>query len=199
MPTTHELACDRLLDIQKLQEEILAAYDEFDKIQLRRLGGSPHKEMTDIWVRYNDIKNYNDDILNGTSNFNNEHDAVWYPVVAKIPSVKKVCLELMFAVEGERLGGIFITKLPPGGKIDKHTDDGWHAAYYDKFYVPILNKPGAKFCFEDGDINPDLGDAWWFDNSKTHWVENNTDSDRIAMIVCIRTDKYKDKNARRIG
>jgi len=43
-----------------------------------------------------------------------------------------------------------------------------------------------------------LGDAWWFDNSVVHWVENNTDSDRIAMIVCIRTEMFKDKNARRI-
>lgn len=199
MPTTHELAYSSLLDIHDLQTEVLNAYDEFDKINLRRLGNSPHKEMTDIWVRYNDIKNYNDDILNGTSNFNNEHDAVWYPVINKLPSLKKVVFELMYAVDGERLGGIFITKLSPGGKIAPHTDNGWHAEYYDKFYVPILNKKGAKFCFEDGNIDPDLGDAWWFDNSKNHWVENNTDSDRIAMIVCIRTEKYKDKNARRIG
>jgi quercetin dioxygenase-like cupin family protein len=198
MPKSHELICS-VLDVLPLQEELLKHYDEFDKINLRRLGNSPHKEMTDIWVRYNHINNYSDDILNGTSKFNEEHDAVWYPVTDKIPSVKKVCFDLMFTVDGERLGGIFITKLPPGGRIEKHTDDGWHAQYYDKFYVPILNKQGAKFCFEDGDINPTLGDAWWFDNSKVHWVENNTDSDRIAMIVCIRTDKFKEKNARRIG
>ena len=193
----HELVCDNL-DVLSLQTELLNNYDEFDKINLRRLGNSPHAEMTDIWVRYNHIDNYHDDILNGTSKFNNEHDAVWYPVIDKIPSAKKVIFDLMSQVDGERLGGIFITKLNANGKIGKHTDNGWHAKYYDKFYVPVLNKEGAKFCFADGDINPQLGDAWWFDNSVVHWVENNTDSDRIAMIVCIRTEMFKDKNARRI-
>jgi hypothetical protein len=195
--TTHELVCSNL-DVLPLQKELLNHYEEFDRINLRRLGNSPHKEMTDIWVRYNAIENYNSDILNSTSNFNDEHDSVWYPVVEKIPSVKKVVFDLMAAVDGERLGGIFITKLPAGGQIAKHTDSSWHAEYYDKFYVPVLNKKGSMFCFDDGNINPDLGDAWWFDNSKTHWVENNTDSDRIAMIVCIRTEMFKDKNARRI-
>jgi hypothetical protein len=195
--TTHALVCSHL-DVLPLQKELLNHYEEFDRINLRRLGNSPHKEMTDIWVRYNAIENYNSDILNSTSNFNDEHDSVWYPVVEKIPSVKKVVFDLMAAVDGERLGGIFITKLPAGGQIAKHTDSSWHAEYYDKFYVPVLNKKGSMFCFDDGNINPDLGDAWWFDNSKTHWVENNTDSDRIAMIVCIRTEMFKDKNARRI-
>ena len=50
----------------------------------------------------------------------------------------------------------------------------------------------------DGNIHAKEGEAWWFDNSQLHWVTNNTDSDRLAMIVCIRTEKYKDKNARRI-
>jgi len=198
MITSHELVCNDL-DVSSLQKEILAHYEEFDKITLRREGmNSPHKEMTDIWVRYNHLDNYADDILNGTSNFNSEHDSVWYPVTEKIPAVKKVVFDLMCKVDGERLGGIFITKLPAGGHISPHTDNGWHACYYDKFYIPVLNKKGSVFGFEDGDIHAKEGEAWWFDNSNLHWVTNNTDSDRISMIVCIRTEKYKDKNARRI-
>jgi len=152
--------------------------------------------MTDIWVRYNDIEPYkNKGSLVG---FNAEHDSVWYPVLKKLPSAKKIALDLMNKVEGERLGGILITKLPPGGKIAKHTDDGWHARYYDKFYVPVLTKPGGVFCFEDGEIDAKYGEAWWFNNAHNHWVENNTDSDRISMIICIRTEKFKDINTRRI-
>jgi hypothetical protein len=29
--------------------------------------------------------------------------------------------------------------------------------------------------------------VWWFDNSRTHSVIN-TDKERIAMIVCIKTE-----------
>ena len=82
--------------------------------------------------------------------------------------------------------------------IARHTDAGWHAQYYDKFFVPVLNAEGAVFGFDDGIIAPKLGQAWWFDNSNPHWVDNNSDTDRIAMIVCIRTEMFKDKNANRI-
>lgn len=194
--TTHELVTTKL-DVTKLREELVSQPELFDVYPFRRtVAGSPHSEMTDVWVRYNDIAPFLE--AGSLDGFNNEHDSVWYPVVSKIPSVKKVVFDLMNIVEGERLGGVLITKLPPGGKIDKHTDAGWHARYYDKFYVPVLNKKGAVFGFDDGDIDPNYGDAWWFDNSKNHWVENNTDSDRIAMIVCIRTEKFIDKNISRL-
>jgi hypothetical protein len=47
------------------------------------------------------------------------------------------------------------------------------------------------FGFEDGIIAPKLGDVYWFRNDNPHWVENNSTRDRIAMIVCIRTHKFK--------
>jgi hypothetical protein len=196
MPKSHELVCSDL-DVLSLQKELLANYDEFDKYHYRRtFPNSPHAEMCDIWARYNDIKPFEE--KGDLKGFEAEHDSIWYPVIDKIPSVKKVVFDLMYKVEGERLGGILITKLSPNGQIARHTDSGWHAQYYDKFFVPILIKEGAIFGFDDGDIHSKVGEAWWFDNSNPHWVTNNTDSDRIAMIVCIRTEKYKDKNANRI-
>jgi hypothetical protein len=196
MPKSHELACDTL-DITELQKQIIKNYDKFDKYHHRRtFPNSPHTQMTDIWARYNDIKPFEE--KGNLKGFELEHDSIWYPVIEHIPAVKKVCFDVMYAVDGERLGGVLITKLPAKGIIERHTDSGWHAQYYDKFYVPILNKKGSVFCFDDGNIAPEYGQAWWFDNSNPHWVKNNSDSDRIAMIVCIRTEKYKEKNAHRI-
>jgi quercetin dioxygenase-like cupin family protein len=146
---------------------------------------SPHAAMKDVWVRYNDITKYTD-----LTHFNDEHDSVWYPAYDKLPELKQIVFRLMGLVNGERLGGVLITKIPPGGSIAPHTDSGWHAGYYSKFYIPIQNGEGAKFCFADGEINPSLGDVWCFDNSVPHWVENNSTEDRIALIVCIRTEEY---------
>ena len=196
MIKSHELVCSDL-DVTQLQKELLDNYDEFDKYNYRRtFPNSPHAEMRDIWARYNDVKPFEE--KGDLKGFEAEHDSIWYPVIEKIPSVKNIVFDLMRKVDGERLGGILITKLPPNGHIARHTDAGWHAQYYDKFYVPVLNKEGSIFGFDDGVIEPELGQAWWFDNSNVHWVDNKTDSDRIAMIVCIRTEKYKDKNAHRI-
>jgi len=193
---THQLVCDNL-NVLSLQKELLDNYDEFDKYDYRRtFQNSPHAQMQDIWARYNDVRPF--EAKGSLQGFEAEHDSIWYPVIDKIPSVKKVVFDLMRIVDGERLGGVLITKLPAGGHIAKHTDSGWHAQYYDKFYVPILNAKGSVFGFEDGTIDPELGQAWWFDNSNPHWVDNDSDTDRIAMIVCIRTEMFKDKNAHRI-
>jgi len=178
------------LDVLPLQRAILRQPKLFGKYPQRgNFEGSPHCAMKDIWVRYNDIEPY---LATGNlDGFADEHDSVWYPAAYAIPQVRKVVFDLMRIVEGERLGGILITKLPPGGKIEKHVDGGWHASYYDKCFVPILNEEGATFSFEDGVIHPKVGEAYWFNNAVPHWVDNNTDSDRIAMIVCIRHQGVK--------
>ena len=139
-----------------------------------------HSDMSDIWVRYNHPDNLGEQ-------FNDEHDSVWYPILRDIPEVLPLVFTLMAAVSGERLGGVLITKLPPGGEIKPHIDEGWHAGYYSKFFVPIQNAPGAKFCWEDLEVEPEEGEVWEFDNSVVHWVENNSTIPRIAMIVCIKT------------
>lgn len=152
---------------------------------------SPHTAMSDIWVRYNHIDNYKD-----LARFNEEHDSVWYPAYREIPEIKPLVFGLMSLVQGERLGGVLITKVPPGGRIEPHTDHGWHAGYYSKFYIPIQNAEGATFSFPDGVIRPSLGDVYWFDNSFPHWVENNSKEDRIALIVCIRTELFPTQQIR---
>lgn len=148
--------------------------------------GSPHRAMSDIWVRYNDIRNFG-------PHFNDEHDAVWYPAYDQLPELDPILFGLMGFVGGERLGGVLITKLPPGAEIATHVDSGWHADYYEKFYVAVQNAPGAVFRFPSGDIVAQPGDCYWFDNSVPHGVINGSCEDRIALIVCIKTRKYQRK------
>jgi len=148
------------------------------------LDTSPHKEMVDIWARYKDPKPH---IKSGDwSDFGNEHESVW---LQNIPGVESICDTLMDFLDGETLGGVLITKLPSGGKITPHTDAGWHAEEYDKYYVALKNTKGSEFHFEGCRIDPDEGDVHAFRNDKVHWVENNSTGDRIAMIVCIKQSK----------
>jgi len=177
------------LDVAALKGALTLMPEEFGKYPQRgEFEGSPHSEMKDIWVRYNNVEPY---LKSGDfSTFGDEHDSIWYDIADRLP-VKNLLFEIMKEVDGERLGGVLITKLSPGGKIKPHTDAGWHASYYDKYYIPIQNKKGSVFGFEDGIITPEEGDVWWFNNSVRHWVENNTDEDRIAMIVCVKTENSK--------
>lgn len=173
-------------DVLPLQKALKKQPELFGQhLQRAQMYLSPHAAMKDIWVRYNDIAKYTE-----LSKFNDEHDSVWYPVIESIPEVKPLVFRLMQQVQGERLGGVLITKVPPGGRIGVHTDAGWHAGYYSKFYIPIQNNCGAVFGFADGEIRPNLGEVWCFDNSVPHWVENESTEDRLSMIVCIRTENF---------
>lgn len=148
------------------------------------LDTSPHKEMTDIWARFKDPKPH---IESGDwSGFADKHKSVW---LQDIPGVKAICEALMGFVGGETLGGVLITKLPPSGKILPHTDSGWHAEEYDKYYVALKNAKGSEFHFDGCHIDPLEGDVHAFRNDRLHWVENNSTEDRIAMVVCIKQSK----------
>lgn len=171
---------DLTIDVEPLKA-MLEVSNLWNKYPFRKSG--PHIEMTDIWVRYNDIQPY---LKSGDlTHINDEHDSVWYrsPITSL---VKDIANKIMFHVQGERLGGILITKLPPNGRIKEHIDGGWHAGYYDKYYVCVKDS-GSKFIFESGNIEPNEGEVFWFDNSKKHAVQN-ANQERMAMIICIKTD-----------
>lgn len=178
------------LDILPLQRAVLRQPWLFGKHPERQYASdTPHSEMTDIWLRYNSVQKY---LRRGSfAGFNDEHDSQWYPEYYALPQVREIIFKLMELAEGERLGGVLITKLPPHGKIDVHQDFGWHASYYDKYYVPLTANEGERFVFPDGEIRPKLGEAYWFENSLPHAVFNDSDSDRLALIVCIRSDSTK--------
>jgi hypothetical protein len=154
--------------------------------QRRDVGRSPHARMSDIWVRYNAKERFVD-----LASFNDEHVPVWYPAFRQLPAVRPIINKLMAAFQGEMLGGVLITRIPPGEGIGKHIDRGWHVDYYDKFYVSLRSAPGANFHCADEVINPEPGDVYWFDNRAEHWVENNSVEDRITLIVCIRTAFFR--------
>lgn len=176
------------LDVSFAIKEIKENDHLFNQVSARKEASPIHAQMTDIWLRFGDISQMQK--TGDWSKVLDEHDSIW---LQHLPHCKRLCFDIMQLVDGERLGGVLITKLPAGGKILPHADSGWHAEYYDKFYVALQNERGSKFCFESGEIDPDVGDVWCFDNSVTHWVENNTDTDRLAMVVCIKQSKYNSR------
>ncbi len=169
-------------DVDKLLSE-LESCEHFGDVRLRNCSGSPHGQMTDIWVRYQDLAPF----LSGERPMHeivDKHDSEW---LYDIPEVNRIADKLYEHVNGVQMGAVLITKLPAGGKIEPHTDSGWHAANYDKYFIPIKNEVGANFCWDDMEIKPDAGECWKFNNGRTHWVNNDSSSERIAMIICIRS------------
>lgn len=144
---------------------------------------TPHADVSDIWVRFNDWANYDGDPVAFTMR---PHESVWYPSAYELPAVVKLVHKVFAYVVGHTLGGVLITKIPPGGEVGPHVDSGWHAEHYEKFAVQLKGNDQQAFHFEGYELRPSPGDLYTFDNSRLHWVTNDSEEDRMTLIICIR-------------
>lgn len=148
--------------------------------------GSPHSGVSDIWVRYRDRAEFNGDWADFVEQ---PHDCVWYDASDDLPAVRDIAFELMRWVRGERLGGILITRVPPGGEVKPHVDGGFNAKSYDKFAVIVESAEGQGMYYEEGCMAGPPGSVFWFRNDVPHWVKNESAVDRITLIVCIQPER----------
>ncbi len=166
------------IDISAMHKALLEQPELWDQVPDRTTPeDSPHRGLSDIYIRYS-AKDPRD---------MGEHESVWYPA-AKLLPVMDYVTPLMQTMNPCKLGGILITKIKPGHECKPHRDTGWHARTYEKFGLQIAAASGQAFGFDDEVLVTKTGDLFWFDNAHTHWVVNESDSDRITMIICIKRE-----------
>lgn len=146
---------------------------------------SPHTQVSDIWLRFNDLTPYE----NGAdvAGVLDQHESIWYPAIDHLPQARQLIFAVMARVEGERLGRALITSLEPGCRIDPHPDSGDHARYFERFHIVIQSTPGMIFRCGDEQVQMKTGEVWWFQNQIEHEVINNGSDTRIHLIVDIKT------------
>lgn len=122
-----------------------------------------------------------------------QHECVDLMPYASLPEARGLVSGLMALTSGERLGRIIINKVNPGGRIHRHADTPAHANYWDRFHIVLDSLPGARFLCGEGDDAEEVymapGEAWWFQNAEQHEVINNSERERIHMVVDIRTPR----------
>lgn len=172
------------LDVADLEGELKQNPKLWNSFRMRTVEpSSPHHGLSDIFVRYNPIENYQGD----RAAYNEPHLAQWWNAADCLPTARRLAFEVMSCVEGEHLGMVLITRIPPMTNCRPHRDGGWHARFYDKYAVQIKSAPGQRFCFEGEALDARPGEMYLFNNAETHWVENQTEHERITLIVCVRT------------
>ena len=162
----------------------------WDQIDYRRTGkDTPHAQMQDVWCRYADIHQH---LREGTlEQMREPFLPIFYPAWHILTALHPLVFTLMALIRAEMLGGIFITRIRPGGKIAPHVDDGWHPKNFTQFYLSVQSAPGAVFACEDEAIEPKTGDVWAFKNTQRHWVNNDSDQDRITAIIALRSAQFQ--------
>lgn len=138
---------------------------------------SPHTEVDDILLRFG-------------SKDGNDLEAADGSLMAKLPGGKDLVLNVMRMVNGSRLGRVLITRVAPGGKILPHKDVmGEYAKYYTRYHLVLQGFPGSLFACGDETVQMMTGDLWWFDATAEHSVVNNSQDDRVHMLIDVRVDQ----------
>lgn len=151
--------------------------------------GTPHTQVDDILLRFNDLEPYRNAKAEGKTIDEyaglilDEHESICFPAWYDLPEAHNIIFDLMHYFKAVRLGRVLITRLPAGKIIDPHEDGGGHAAYYDRFHVILQNNPGSIFKCGEEQVQMKAGEVWWFNNSITHSVINNSNDDRLTIII----------------
>jgi len=176
-------------DVAPLVDQLARNPDVWDRYTLRTKGyeATPHKSVSDIWVRFRAWSEFDGDAAKFA---NTAHESVWYPVIHQIPTAWSLARRVVRDVGGGKLGGVLITRVPAGGEVKPHVDQGWHAGHYEKFAVQVKGNAKQAFCFEDRKLSAMPGDLYTFDNSRCHWVTNGSDEERITLIICVRRHEH---------
>lgn len=146
--------------------------------------GTAHSEVSDIWLRFNDVAEY--ERTGDPTTITDDKECLSYPAWDKLPQVRPIIFDLMRMVEAARLGRVIITKLPAGKEITPHVDGGAPATYFERYQISLQSLPGCLFRIGDETVNFRTGDVYWINNGVEHAVVNNSADDRIAMIVDLR-------------
>lgn len=144
---------------------------------------SPHREADDIWVRFNAIENLD---AQKPGAFFEAHDSAWYPEVANMPQLREMIEATAGTVGASIIGGVLVTRIPPGKQIYWHADNGWHADVHRKFLILLRGNAQQSFEFKDEQLHAEPGDCFEFQNGHPHRVLNPTSEERISLIICLR-------------
>lgn len=172
------------IEVAAALAEIDAAPGLWGEFPARTEGQSPHRESQDIWLRFRASEELTDRCKYGEPHF-----AVWYPAWHALPALHSIVFDIARQVEAEYIGGVLLTRIPAGARIHPHHDRGsWHAEWLNtKAYVVLRANERCINRYEDEAYHMAAGEAWMFNNLVTHAVENHGETERIALIITMRS------------
>lgn len=158
---------------------------------LRKFPQGPFGETDTIYLRFQEhvpveteeeLELYQQNRLAG----HDLHECPWRPEVNELPEARAHIMGLVTALGATRLGRCMINRIVPGGRIFPHADSKWHAEYWDRYHLVLQSHPGNTFRCGDETIWMREGEIWWFQNALEHEVINNSDADRIHLVMDLR-------------
>lgn len=151
----------------------------FGANRIRQYKGSAHHQVDDILLRGPDL---DQDLVA----IHNAIPCEWYETADELPACRTLVEDLMQSVRGRELGRVIITRLPTGGSIDPHVDEGKAAEYYRRYHYCVKGEAGNMFIVGHHAQQMRSGEFWRVNNRIMHSVINQSIDDRIHIVIDIR-------------
>jgi hypothetical protein len=142
--------------------------------------GSPHSGVDDILLRFQDPK----------TNVVDDPECIWYPAWDVLTEAHDLIFNLARVVKAERIGRLIISRMAPGRVIAPHEDGGAVSRYYKRYQLALQSRPGCIFECAGESVTMQDGEVYWFRNDLTHSVTNNSNTDRVALIVDLKISQF---------
>lgn len=85
---------------------------------------------------------------------------------------------------------ILLIKLEAKKDVSEHTDGGDYLSSVRRFHIPLITNDEVFYIVNNEKISMKKGECWEINNLKPHYVLNNSDSDRIHLLIDIMPKKF---------
>lgn len=82
-------------------------------------------------------------------------------------------------------GNVLLIKLLAGQDIPEHVDSGDYLTATRRHHLPIITSPDTIFGVGIDRLNMQEGECWEINNTRTHYVNNNSLVDRVHLLIDI--------------
>ena len=158
-------------------QELMNNWTLFGMMPIRTgFEGSPHREIEDILLRGPE------DLEKSLVELHQEVDCFDYINTKGFSFTMNLAREFA-EIAGGPLGRVLITKLPPGGKIYPHADQGLVAETYRRMHCVIRGGTGNVFTVNGNEQVMLTGEVWDVNVEGWHEVRNEGNRDRLHLLV----------------
>jgi len=163
----------------KLKSEFIQLPYQFDQ---ERLAHEVNKINSADWMPHpsNLAGNFSCPLIsvNGESNDLMSGKMLTTEYLEKMPYIKQIMETI-----GEIYGRSRLMLLKAGCQVTPHHDLHYHWFNRVRIHIPITTNPGVIFKCADKAIHMEEGTTWIFDSWKKHSVFNNSNQDRVHLVL----------------
>jgi|CXWL01.1.fsa_nt_gi hypothetical protein len=147
--------------------------EEWLENSLRQKQFAVHKDTETLVLKW--CANIATDTPVETSRHFADFEALLQPVLALIHAA--------YQYEAPVIRKAMFAKLRAGGEIVEHVDGSIALRMVHRIHIPIVTNEKVHFIIDGVDYNLKVGEVVEFDNTRYHSVKNDSDQDRIHLII----------------